>query len=275
MLDREPLFATLALPRPLLEEVCFLILRENAGAGFPEITQAVAGLAELLRERGPNLSRDAHAKSLMTSLVPDARRSFLASLDWRIKEVASPSFVLPDFVALALDHAGTPSSLVAADNDDLAAVLMPLSSTRMLIGQVTPEPVDLSTFNAQAAPHFFAFFVSAFASGELEQLAIRIGISATERVEQALHQAVSKLRPTPDAPTTLAPHAGEGIGWQAAQPCSFELHVDCLSEPDVVCGPGMRWRGSILKADGSATQASQLAWKGVRHRSALRCLAKL
>jgi hypothetical protein len=46
----------------------------------------------------------------MTSLVPDARRSFLAGLDWRIKEVASPSFVLPDFVALALDHAGTPSS---------------------------------------------------------------------------------------------------------------------------------------------------------------------
>jgi hypothetical protein len=38
VLDREPLFATLALPRPVLEEVCFLILRENAGAGFPEIT---------------------------------------------------------------------------------------------------------------------------------------------------------------------------------------------------------------------------------------------
>jgi hypothetical protein len=170
----------------------------------------------------------------MTSLVPDARRSFLAGLDWRIKEVASPSFVLPDFVALALDHAGTPSSLVAADNDDLAAVLMPLSPTRMLIGQVTPEPVGLSTFNAQAAPYCFAFFVSAFASSELEQLAIRIGISATERVEQALHQAVGKLRATPDVPATLAPLAGEGIGWQAAQPCSFELHADCLAEPDAV-----------------------------------------
>ena len=42
-----------------------------------------------------------------------------------------------------------------------------------------------------------------------------------------------------------------------------------------LCGPGMRWCGSILNADGSACQASQIAWKGVRQRSALRCLAKL
>ncbi len=40
-------------------------------------------------------------------------------------------------------------------------------------------------------------------------------------------------------------------------------------------GPGMRWCGLILKTSGSLAQASQTAWKGVRHRSALRCLAKL
>jgi hypothetical protein len=40
-------------------------------------------------------------------------------------------------------------------------------------------------------------------------------------------------------------------------------------------GPGMRWCGLILKGAGSLAQASQIAWKGVRHRSRLRCLAKL
>src|SRR6476659_261700 len=37
----------------------------------------------------------------------------------------------------------------------------------------------------------------------------------------------------------------------------------------------MRWCGLILNGAGSLAQASQMAWKGVRHRSALRCLAKL
>src|SRR3712207_3552202 len=42
-----------------------------------------------------------------------------------------------------------------------------------------------------------------------------------------------------------------------------------------LCGPGMRWCGLILKMDGSLVQASRTAWNGVRHLSALRCLAKL
>ena len=41
-----------------------------------------------------------------------------------------------------------------------------------------------------------------------------------------------------------------------------------------MCGPEMRWCGLILNGAGSLAQASQIAWKGVRHRSALRCLAK-
>jgi transposase len=40
-------------------------------------------------------------------------------------------------------------------------------------------------------------------------------------------------------------------------------------------GPGMRWCGLILNGAGSLVQASQMAWNGVRHRSAFRCLAKL
>src|SRR5215217_6037329 len=42
-----------------------------------------------------------------------------------------------------------------------------------------------------------------------------------------------------------------------------------------VWGPGMRWCGLILNGAGSLVQASQTAWKGVRHRSRFRCLAKL
>jgi hypothetical protein len=37
----------------------------------------------------------------------------------------------------------------------------------------------------------------------------------------------------------------------------------------------MRWCGLISNAEGSAFQASQTAWKGVRHRSALRRLGEV
>ncbi len=48
-----------------------------------------------------------------------------------------------------------------------------------------------------------------------------------------------------------------------------------VSDFTYVFNPGMRWCGLILSTDGSAFQASQMAWKGVHQRSALRCLAKL
>src|SRR3954447_26054252 len=44
---------------------------------------------------------------------------------------------------------------------------------------------------------------------------------------------------------------------------------------DEVYGPGMRWCGLILNGAGSFAQASQMAWKGVLHRSRFRCLPKL
>jgi transposase len=46
-------------------------------------------------------------------------------------------------------------------------------------------------------------------------------------------------------------------------------------ETDEVCGPGDELCGLILNDDGLVFQASQMLWKGVRHRNALRCLAKL
>jgi hypothetical protein len=43
----------------------------------------------------------------------------------------------------------------------------------------------------------------------------------------------------------------------------------------VVCGPGMRWCGFALNADGFDFQASRVLWNGVFHFSAFRRLAKL
>jgi nucleoside-diphosphate-sugar epimerase len=74
---------------------------------------------------------------------------------------------------------------------------------------------------------------------------------------------------------------GSAWAWTASRP-GFVLDVAPGRARNMVStlgayvfGPGMRWCGSILNMDGSLVQASQVAWNGVRQRSALRCLAKL
>ena len=53
------------------------------------------------------------------------------------------------------------------------------------------------------------------------------------------------------------------------------LPNDGLTQTTLAVWSGMRRCGSILKSDGSLVDASQMAWYGVRHCRALRCLAKL
>ena len=58
-----------------------------------------------------------------------------------------------------------------------------------------------------------------------------------------------------------------GLGW-----IDYEFSRDRLAD---MYGPGMRWCGLILNTAGLDVQALQIAWNGVFHFSALRCLAKL
>lgn len=219
----ETALAALGLPKPVLETLAYSMLRENMSAGVADLNTHALSLVETFRDSASTLARDAQVKSLTTTLLPEARVEVLKAFAWRIDEVKHPTFILPDFVALACNAAGETGTLLTFDKDELSTVLMPLSPTRMLIGQRETASPDLGSFNGEAVPHCLAFFVSAFTSEALAALRLAIGRRVLEPIHQALADAASDFRQKVEQPKvsdTRVPH-----DWDVELPASFALEA--------------------------------------------------
>ena len=223
--------ANLGLPTPLLMSLGYTLMRENAKHGFEHMSGLARHLAQKLREQADTLARDAQEKSLGKAPVADAWVTALAALEWRIEAVCDPLFVLPDFIGLASDREGASGTIFGVGGDALRTVLVPLSPRRMLIGETEPQSHDLDSFNSRAAPHCLAFFVSAYASDELEDLRALIGTQAEAPIREGLAEAAARFRSELDAPPKRLPlNAG---AWRETPSPSFEVHSDFLEAEDL------------------------------------------
>ncbi len=164
----QPQLAMLGIPAPALASLAYTLLRENAETGFDEFSTAIGDMAARVRDQGADAMRQAHVRTLGSSLAPELRVDALKALDWRVEAIPDASFILPDFVALGVDDGGTASSLLMVARESLDAVLMPLAPDLMLVGHRNGAAVPLDSFNTLAAPHCMDFFVSSVASEELE-----------------------------------------------------------------------------------------------------------
>jgi hypothetical protein len=219
----DTVLGSLGLPGPVLERLAYSMLRENMSAGISDINRHALSLAETFRANASSVARNAQVKSLTTTLLPEARIEVLEAFDWRIEDVAAPTFILPDFVALARSASGEAGTLLTFDKDELAGVLMPLSPTRMLIGQREVSPAQLERFNEDAVPHCLAFFVSAFTDDAIGALRSVIGQRVLEPIHQALAEAASEFRrqvESPKSSATLPP-----ADWDVELPASFGLEI--------------------------------------------------
>lgn len=230
-MSEDATLASLGLPEPVLASLAYMLLRENQQAGFPETADAITNLTAALRDQASELARNSHVQGLSMSMIAEGRADMLRSLDWRLVDVDAPTFILPDFVSLAFDHVGNAGTLFSFDESSLAAVLMPLSPTRMLIGDSMSRSWDLATFNGEAAPHCLDFFVSAFTDEALTGLAQAIGSKALEPVHGGLAEAAREFRAQIEQPqeTSLTTEAGS---WLATPSRAVELHTDFLDADD-------------------------------------------
>jgi len=191
--DDHPVMA-LGVPREVMENVGFMLLRENASDGFSEMVEGVAGVADRFRTEGPQIARDAHRRGLARSLIPEERTSILERYAWRIDEVDGGMFVLPDFVAMAVVPGGRIGSLFDFDADEVGRVLMPLTPSRMLVGEAGDSAPVPHGFNELAARHSLDFFVSAYRNDGLDALRERIGSTSLDSVAGGIDEAVSEFR---------------------------------------------------------------------------------
>ena len=118
----------------------------------------------------PELARESYNRNFgMTG--PDRRAQLLEALNWSVQTAEDSIFVLPDCVALAQEDGPLFESLILANLDTAKAVLMPLSSKKMLVGlkEGAGKP-QLRDFNIAAAACSHEYFLASIESEQFKAL---------------------------------------------------------------------------------------------------------
>lgn len=178
------------IPAPLAERLVTFELRELSedvieqtitvlGPIFPQLLDGVAGMV-----------RDAHNSILATSLESNAWIRALAGFEWTVE--AGVDLILPDAVAIGCEDDCRFTALLFTKAADVRAVAMPVSSDRILIGQVPGrDPIDIGRFNIQAAASCETFFIAAKPIQE-DRLNALIGSAPANVIEEAISEAVAE-----------------------------------------------------------------------------------
>lgn len=245
-IKENPLLAATGLPAHVLHQVAHTMLKERFRTFFAEQAPFMAALFDTLAAQAPAFIRDGHNKILSTDLAPDSRTEPLTRLVWKVLPCLHEGFVLPDCVALAVDDQTGPKPLMMADLKEITAVLMPLSTERMLVGcrEATPVPA-LDEFNEVAARSSHSFFVAARCNEGLKALADRIGESSRRMIEETVGSTFSEFlaERSPALPVpTAAPNSDDllsggeasdrGHEQEPPQAPRYSVHfLACADEP--------------------------------------------
>jgi hypothetical protein len=162
--------------------------REHFHADFT----SMAGMFDMQIERFVGVTSSAiengHIRMLEREIVPLKRTELLKSLHWKLVLVPENSHViLPDCLALASDHAdlSRPIPYTLADDETLASVLMPVSSSRVLVGSRTDVVIDWKKLNSLLAQDFF---ISSRNDMEMVGLAQHIGHAVSNHSQRLLEK---------------------------------------------------------------------------------------
>lgn len=181
---------TSGIPAAFSERLITFLVRE---LGDRLMEQAVPMLGTIVPQLLEGLAVkvcDAHNSILAVSPQGNAWVAALTAFDWTV--VAYDDLILPDAVALVREADGPLMPVLFTSAADARAVVMPLSTSKMLVGLSAGHgPIDLSDFNSQAAASCEAFFIGAkpFDKGRLNAL---IGSACATAIQQAISAAVSE-----------------------------------------------------------------------------------
>jgi len=176
--------------------------REKFPQMFPSLTAAVLQQFEMLLEKMPELIDSSHSKALDRDLVPQGRVNRLKEMNWQIIAVDAPShFVLPDCLAIGSPtpdfKSAEPYWLV--NDDELAGVVMPISSAKALVGCTGAAQIMLPRLNYALARCSLEFFISSRVDAQTTDAAQSIGDTVAQYVDKLVEgEAFAAPRPSKD-----------------------------------------------------------------------------
>ncbi|QPQ54375.1 hypothetical protein IC614_08415 [Allosphingosinicella flava] len=213
--DPSRLGAMMGIDSPMLASAVMDAIRSTAQdlvpAGFPAALSERL-LAFFMRERGDELAaqavatltpmfptlfkglasrvRDSHNAIVAKPLDDHGWVNALTGFQWTIE--AGTDLILPDAVALAREVGESFAPLLFTTAADAELTLLPVAHDRILVGRRdAATPVDLTTYNMQAAASCQGFFIAARAFNT-EGLSAKIGSGPAKALADSIAEAVSE-----------------------------------------------------------------------------------
>jgi hypothetical protein len=175
--------------RNALGKLAHFRAREKFPQMFPALAAMVLQQFEVLLDKLPRMIGSGHSKALEKDLVPQPRVDRLKAMRWKIIAIEPPAhFVLPDCLALGSKTSDfkvmEPYSLV--NDEELAGVVMPVSSSKVLVGSVGDSQLDLEELNRAFAQCSQDFFISSRSDAETAEAAQLIGDAVANFVDRVV-----------------------------------------------------------------------------------------
>lgn len=171
-------FAALGLREEQLIEWAFGFAKASFSKFHKELIAPMeAALADFGEAKMLEMTADAQRRALDSDLSPKAWIEQLSELRWRVSHRDVP-LILPDCVSVAVDKAGKPQPLMLTDKEAIVAIVVPISSQRLLIGSHDQAPTLPHDLNSAFAACSWDFFVGIERNTECEVLrkTIRTGV---------------------------------------------------------------------------------------------------
>ena len=185
------------LPKSLLERVIFMVTKESFAGSFDTETLGITELFTSVLDGLDNMVRDSHNRALGEGLVAELRETSLYALDWHIRAAPPEGAVLPDCVALGVDEeGGTFLPYIMTKTGTISAVVMPLSTEKLLVGvrpgNATP---DLLHFNRDAAACSDELFITASQAPIFVELCTNMGARWTGKIDNVIQGVLKDVLP--------------------------------------------------------------------------------
>lgn len=237
LLQQHEAIASLGLPDHVIERIAFYIAKEQFESSVEGALPSFRNLFRNSMATSGGIAREGHNKGLGKQRDPNARRDFLRTLKWCNVSAPPEGAILPDCVALAIDHAGFAAPLMLSDVEETVAVIMPLCSKSLLLGVVDDRALSPGfTYNREAARSSHRFFLADNNSTSVQALQLMIDERSLNLVDIAVQQAFKEFLPSVPGkaidPDDDEPRLdSETTELETSAPWSYQLScIDCADE---------------------------------------------
>ena len=208
--------------RNALAKLVHFRAREKFPQMFPDLVAMLLQQLGMLLENIPEMIVSGHSKALDSDMAPALRVERLKTMNWQIVEAGPPiHFVLPDCLAVGSKTSDfqklEPYSLL--NDDELAGVVMPVCSSKVLVGCLSNPELDVASLNRSFAQCSLDFFISSQADAQTAEAAQFIGSTVSKYVDSLVEKQAFV------APDRNASESPETEGW-AQEPVKVPIKFE-------------------------------------------------